>query len=76
MADQQKAKSTEYSKKNSDDYVTHTSKGGNKGFVKRDHGPARHHVPYGRHKADEGLLDKELLEEIIDEIHDEQAESL
>ena len=65
-------KSQEYVKKNSDEYVAHTSKGGSKGFIKRDHGPAKHHVPFGRHKVDEKLIDSDLVNEVLDEIHDEQ----
>ncbi len=67
-----KPKSHEHAKKNSDDYVPMISKGGSKGFVKRDRGPAKHHVPFGRHKVEEQLLSKDLIEDIIEDIETEK----
>lgn len=72
MSESKKNKSNEYTKKHSDDYVPHTSKGGSKGYIKRDHGPAKHHIPYGRHKVEENLVDKDLVDQVINEIHEEQ----
>ena len=68
---EKQSKSNEYSKKNDSSYVQNISKSGNKGFIKRDKGPAKHHIPYGRHKVDEKLIDQDLLDEAIEEIHED-----
>lgn len=61
-------KSNEYAMKHDPDYVCHVSKGGATGYIKRDKGPAKHHVPYGRHKVDEKVLDQGLVEDVLKEI--------
>jgi hypothetical protein len=68
-----KPKSQEYAKKQSDAYVPHVSKSGSKGYIKRDHGPAKHHVSYGRHKVDEKLIGQDEINDVIDGIHQEDA---
>jgi len=45
-----------------------TTKGSSKGYVKRDHGPPKHHVPYGRHKADEKILDPQMVHDVLQEM--------
>lgn len=76
MPEPESPKSHEFAKKTSDDYVEHYSKSGNKGYVKRDNGPARHHVPYGRHKRDEKLVDEDLVQDVIEDIAEEDGEDI
>lgn len=61
-------KSNEYRKAHDDNYVAMTTKGSSKGYVKRDHGPPKHHVPYGRHKADEKILDPQMVHDVLQEM--------
>ena len=65
-----KPKSNEYAKKHDSDHVCHISKGGSTGYIKRDKGPAKHHVSYGRHKVDEKLIDNGLVNDVLADIQD------
>jgi hypothetical protein len=61
----------EYDKKHDPSFVEYHSKGGSKGYIKRDKGPQKHHISYGRHKVDEKLIDSKFIYEVVEEIHED-----